>query len=375
MRKGIFRLLLMAVLVMSLVISGCGTGSGNSTSGDQAKEVPTLKISYIFGNHQTPFVAAMYKGDELKELGYYLKEVVPKEKYELYAGDKKIANLDVIVAKSGSETATLFAQGHLDIGLASVTAMLTAIDCGTPIKIMSPIQTEGMSVVFPKDSQVRDWNSFVKYVKDSAAPVKIGYHSPTSAPKIVLEAALHEAGLKITGDANDNSADIMLVDLKETSNLIPALTSKQVDGWVGPAPYPAVAEEQGIGQIAFELRDAPPEGKWYDTPCCVVAVRDQIIADNEPEVKAFVEMIGKYSEWCNENKDEAAKITADWMGLSEKAARESVITYTTNPSDTWKESIGVYMTTLNRMNKFEGELKNKELKDVENLLFDFRFVK
>ncbi len=370
MRKGKFSLLLIVVLAMSLLLAGCAeTGSE-----EPGKEVPTLKVSYQFGNHHVPFITAMYKGEELKDLGYHLKEIVPKEKFELYAGDEKVANLNIIVAKSGAETATFFAQKHIDIGLGSVTAMLTGIDRGTPFKILSPIQTEGIGVVFPKDSNITDWSSFEEYINKSSAPVKLGYHSPTSAPKMVLESALYEAGFKITEDANDSSADILLVDLKEMANLIPALTSKQVDGWVGPAPYPAVAAEQGVGQVIFEVRDLPPEGKWHDAPCCVVAARDETISDYESEVKVLMDLIGKYSEWCNDNMDEAAKITSEWMGLSEKAARESVIIYTTKPGETWKNGIGVYMATLNRMGKYEGQLKDKELKDVEELLFDFRFV-
>lgn len=203
-------------------------------SGGPEQEAPTLNVSYQFGNHHIPFVAAMYKGEELKDLGYHLKEMALKEKFELYAGDKKVANLDIIVAKSGAETATLFAQKHIDIGLGSVTAMLTGIDRGTPFKILSPIQTEGIGVVFPKDCNIEDWDSFEEYINRSSIPVKLGYHSPTSAPKMVLESALYEAGFKITEDANDSAADILLVDLKEMANLIPSLISKQVDGWVGP---------------------------------------------------------------------------------------------------------------------------------------------
>ncbi len=374
MRKGKLRLLLTVVLAMSLLAAGCAGTANQSKAPNQDKEIPTLTVCYQFGNHHTPFVAAMYKGEDLKDLGYHLKEVVPKEKFELFSGDEKIANLNIVVGKSGAEVAVLFAQKHIDVGLGSVTAMLSGIDRGTPIKILSPIQTEGIGVVFPKGSPVKDWDSFVKYTNESSTPVKIGYHSPTSAPKMVLESSLHEAGFKITEDANDSSADILLVDLKEMANLVPALSSKQVEGWVGPAPYPAVAVEQGIGQIIFEVRDLPPAGKWHDTPCCVVAAREQVISDYENEVRVLVELIGKYGEWCNNNMDEAAKITSEWMGLSEKAARESVITYTTNPSETWKNGIGVYIATLNRMGKYEGELKDKELKDVEDLLFDFRFV-
>ncbi|MDD3365386.1 MAG: ABC transporter substrate-binding protein [Syntrophomonas sp.] len=373
-KKGYLSVLLVLLLVFVMALSGCGNKSA-STPGDQTKEVPTLNISYIFTNHQTPFIVAMHQGGKLKDQGTYLKEVVPKEKYELYSDGAKVCKLNVITSKSGAETATLFAQGHIDVGLASVTAVMTAVDSGSPIKILSPIQTEGMSFVVPKDSEVKSWDAFLKYAKAATKPVVIGYHSPTSAPKMVFEAALYDAGLKITQDANDSSSDVLLVDLKETTNFIPALTSKQVFGWVGPSPYPEVALTEGIGQVVTELSDLPPQGKWKDTPCCVVAASNKVIASYPKELKALSKLMTQNADWCNHNVKSAADITADWIGISKEAAAKSTLKYTTTPSDSWKQGIGVYLKTFDKMNKLSGQLKGKELKDVETILFDFQFVK
>lgn len=377
-KKGLLSVFTVLLLVLALAVTGCGNGSTDTSSdksGDQPKEVPTLNISYIFTNHQTPFVVAMYQGEKFKDQGTYLKEVVPKEKYELYSDDAMVCKLNVIAAKSGSETATLFAQEHIDVGLASVTAIMTAVDRGTSVKILSPIQTEGMALIFPQGSEVKDWDAFVNYVKSSKQPVKIGYHSPTSAPKIVFEAALFDAGLKVTQDANDTSADILLVDLKETSNLLPALTGKQVDGWVGPSPFPEVALTEGVGQVVTQLRDLPPEGKWHDTPCCVVAASDKAIANYPEELRALLKLVAQNGNWCNQHLEEAAAITADWIGISKEAAEKSSLKYTTEPSESWQGGVGVYLKTLDKMNKFDGQLKGKELKEVEAPLFDFQFVK
>ncbi len=370
-RKGLVGILVIVLLASVFLMTGCGNQKP-ATTGDE--ELATLNVSYIFTNHQTPLIVAMKQGEAFKDQGTYLKEVVPKEKYELYSDGKKVCKVNIITAKSGSETATLFAQGHIDIGLASVTAVMNAIDSGTAVKILSPIQTEGMALVFPKGSNIKDWTSFENYVKSSSKPVIMGYHSPTSAPKIVFEAALFDAGLKVTQDANDTSADILLVDLKETSNFIPALISKQVEGWVGPSPFPEVAVEENVGQIVEQLRDLPPAGKWHDTPCCVVAASDKIISECPEEVEAFMRLIGLNSAWCNQNLTEAAHITADWIGISKEESEKASLKYMSAPSDSWTEGVGVYQKTLDNMGKFSGSLKGKELKDTESLLFDFQFV-
>lgn len=365
------KVLILTLLVFTLMIGGCG---GNNTAADSENQVPTLNVGYIFTNHQTPLMVAAYKGEEFSNTGIYLKPIVEKEKYELISDGKKLANINLIVNKSGSETTTLFAQKHLDLALGSITAMIAGIDNEVPIKILSPLQTEGMSLIFPKNSVVNNWEEFLSFVKDSNQPVKIGYHSPTSAPKFVLEGALNAVGLNVTGDANDMSADILLVDLKETSNLIPALEGKQVDGWVGPSPFPEVAVTQGVGKVIIELRDLPPEGHWHDFPCCVVAARDEIISSHSEEVQVLVSLITEASKWCNENREEAAVITADWIGIPVEAAKASTLNYTTNPSENWMHGAGIHLETLGELDKLSGQLGDKKFKDVESVLFDFHYV-
>ncbi|MEG6616575.1 ABC transporter substrate-binding protein [Peptococcaceae bacterium 1198_IL3148] len=366
------KVLILTLLVFMLMISGCG-GSDTAATNDE-NQVPTLNVGYIFTNHQTPLMVAANKGEAFSSNGTYLKPIVEREKYELIADGEKVANINLVVNKSGSETTTLFAQKHLDLALGSITAMITGVDTDVPIKVISPLQTEGMALIFPQDSAINNWDEFLTLVKESDQPVKIGYHSPTSAPKFVLEGALDAAGLKITGDATDMSADILLVDLKETSNLIPALQSKQVDGWVGPSPFPEVAVTEGVGKVIIELRDLPPEGHWHDFPCCVLAARDEIIASNPKEVQAFANLITEASKWCNENKEEAAIITANWIGIPEEAAKASTLNYTTDPSENWLRGAGIHVETLGALDKLSGKLNGKNFADVESELFDFQFV-
>lgn len=355
--------------MLTFTLAGCGLNQqGNKQS---AEKIPAVNLGYIFTNHQTPLLVAAAKGEAFKDMGAYLNEVVPREKYELMSDGKKLADINLVVTKSGSETTTLFAQGNLDVALGSVTAFIQGVDQNVPIKILCPIQTEGMGLVVPVDSNINDWNSFAAYVEKTDQPVKIGYHSPTSGPKIVFEGALHKAGISATHDPTDMNAEVLLVDLKETSNLNSALTSKQVDGWVGPAPYPEVAITQGLGKLALELRDLPPEGEWHDFPCCVVGARQDFIDHNSQVTEAILEVMTNASVWCNQHRDEAGDITADWIGIPIEAAKASTLVYNTELSAEWMSGVGVYIDILNDMNKFDGDLKDKTLNDdVKKLLFN-----
>ncbi len=346
-----------------------------STGPSMAEEkIPVLNVGYIFTTHHTPFIAAMAKNEEFKEFGVYLRPVVDKLKYELMDGDKPLALFNIIVNKSGSETTTMFAQGNMDMALASGTAIMAGIDQGTPMKMLCPTHVDGMGLVFPPKSTLKGWDQVAEFIKASEQPVKIGYHSPTSAPRIIIEGALMQAGLTVTQDANQQDADVLLVDLKETSNFIPALTSGQIDAWVGPAPHPEVSELKNVGHIALDLRDLPPSGAWHNFPCCVMAARDAIIAEHPEVVGKTVELLARSGQWCNEHKAEEGKIINAWTGAPAEAVEKSTIIYTTAATENWMRGQGTYLDILNGMSKFRGDLKGKSLSEVQDKLFDLRFL-
>jgi len=339
-----------------------------------AAEIPNLKVGYIFTTHHTPFMVALQKGEAFKSMGIYLRPIIAKDKYELVADGKPIATFQLIVAKSGAETAALFARNQLDLAMASVTAIMAGVDKGTPMKILSPLQTEGMGLVVPKDSPLKDWNSFLAYLKKAKKPVTVGYHSPTSAPKIVLEGALKSSGIKVTEDPTNMSAQVLLVDLKETTNMIPALASKQVEAIVGPSPFPEVAVSRGVGKIIVDLRDLPPKGYWHDFPCCVTVASEQTIAKYPDVVQKFVELVAKTNAWCNNHRLEAGTLTAEWIGLPADTAKTSKLVFLPKFTASWMRGADKYLTILNSMGNFTGWLKGKTINEVKPVLFDMRFI-
>ena len=340
------------------------------------KSVPIIRMAYGITTHQQGFTIALQKAEAFKDFGVYFKPVVEKEKYDLYRGDERIARFDVIVTKSGAEAASLFAQNHLDLTTNSFPAMLSAIDSGTPIKVLAPIQADGIAMVGRVDSPVEDWDSLMTFIKEAKMPVKLGYHSPTSAPKILVEAALFEAGLRLTGDANatKNDADVLLVDLKGVANFNPALTSGQVDFWVAPAPTPQVAVLKEQGKMILDLKTLPPAGKWEHFPCCVTAAHTNVIEKNPDILQAYMELLTKSSEWCNANKAEADELSAVWFGVPVEATRMSEMTFSTEPSEKWFRNASLYPDMLNKMGQFKNHLKGKTLEESRDLVFDFRFV-
>lgn len=285
-----------------------------------------------------------------------------------------LAILNFIPNKGASEVATLMGQGHLDSALCSNTGMLTAIDNGTNIKILCPAHTRGIGLVFPPDLELNNWDEVKKYILSSEVPVKIGYHSPVSAPRMIIESVLKEEGLKVTEDPNDIDADVLLVDLKGINNLIPSLTGQQVDAWIGPSPFPETAEYENLGNMVLTLEDFPPKGKWEDFPCCIYAVREEVLVENEEIFKAITRLIDEACNYCMNKEDDAYEVIAEFMGIDSEILNSVNIKFTTEPTDSWLEGINIYIDALNRMNKFENRLKGKSYDEVIKEVFDFSYI-
>ena len=342
-----------------------------------AADVPTLRASYTITTHQEAMMVAMARGEKFKDKGIYLMPVVEKEKYDLYEKGKKVARLEVIVTKSGSEATSLIAQKHLDLTTNSFPAMLSAIDRGTALKVLAPLQADAIAMVSRNDIDVKGWKGFQEYVKNSKKPVVVGYHSPTSAPKIVFEGAMEAANLRLTGDANatKETADILMMDLKGLSNIIPAMNAKQVEFAVAPAPTPEVVEAKHQGHIVLQMKELPPKGRWNSFPCCCIAGRTEAIEKNPEAVGAYVRLLTMTSRWCMKNKHEAALATSEWLGVDAPVIEKAQMELSTTVTKKWFSNASLYPEILTRLGQFTGRLKGKSLDDVKELVFDFRFTK
>lgn len=345
-----------------------------SAGAAHARNLPVIRLGYIFTTDHAPLMAAMALGQNMTVDGYSLETLLPKEKYILKKDGAPIARLDIIVAKSGSETSTLFAQKHLDMGLSSITAIFAGIDKGVPMKIVCPVNLASGGLVVPQDSPVQSWQDFIAQAKAAEQPVKVGYHSPNSAPIIILEAALTSEGLTLSRNPNDTDADITLVDLKGTTNMLPALASKQVDAVVGPEPFPTTAAFKGTGRVVEELPNMPPAGKWREYPCCVATASDAFIAEQPELVKAFSRFIAAANTWSNGNREQSGIVGAGWIGLPEEVGKAQNQRYLSSFTENWKDGADGYLEVLNKAGYFTGRLKDKNFEQAQKALVDYRFL-
>lgn len=300
--------------------------------------------------------------------------MIDKQQYELYKGQEKIALVNTIVTKGSSETAVMMGQGRIDCCVNSSTGMISGYDQGTDIQMLCPIHVDGISLVFAPGSEVYGWEAVEKTIKDSPVPFRIGFHSPTSAPRVLVQAALERSGLKVTLDPNDEKADVLLVNLNGSKNLLSSLTNNIVDAWTGPSHHPELAENMGFGKIALKLKDFPPQGLWLDFPCCVFAASKKFITEQPEIVQGLVNLLTWSANWCQNNRDEAAPILAGIIGVPEDVVKKAEIVFTTKPTQKWLDGEGLYVEMLNRLGMFDGRMKGKKFDEVKDVIFNFQFI-
>lgn len=334
------------------------------------QDLPTLGIGYMFSNHQTPLIVAATQNTEFESDGAHLKEVLPKEKYILNDGEKDVANIDIVVAQNGGEVMTMLTQGQLDLGIASIGLPLTTIDKGHEMKVLGPIHTDGIALVMETDSPLDGFDDFASYVEEQEEPVRVGYHSPANAPVILFTRAMTELGFTVTESPEEVDADVLLINLKGTANLIPSLLSNEVQAFIGPSPFPELAKVQDSGKIIFDLRDLPPEGEWHNFPCCVFSA-NQTALDEHPEiVEAFYEVLTTASHFANENQEETGKIVTEWMGVDEEAASNTITHFTTDADENWMKNVEVTFDSLQQTGNFEGSLLDKTFEEIQSDVID-----
>lgn len=335
-------------------------------------EVPTINVGWSNELHTGNMQLTVLSADKFKDNPIHLNPISDTQ-LELIKDGEKIAVVNHVLTKGASECATLMSQGHLDIGYCSSTAMFTTFDKGTDVNILCPIQSGGISIVSKADAPYSNFEELVAYAKSSEKPIMAGYHSAVSSPRIVLEYALKEAGVKVTEDPADYSADVLLMDLKGVGNLIPALTSGQVELWAGPVPNPQNAVAQGIGKIIAKL-DELPGGKWVDFPCCTMNATKSIQDEHKEIVDAMAQITKDVMNYANTNREDAATAMVPFVGMEKDVLMQNDTVYITEPNEKFTNGMARYYEIMTAMGKFEGRFKGLSFEEVQKMLFNFSYI-
>jgi NitT/TauT family transport system substrate-binding protein len=336
----------------------------------------TLKVGHVGHDHQTALYVACLEGARFqKEYGLYLKEVRPKEFYELYDGNRKICDVELYKSGGGSKMPTLMSQGHFELGLGGVAAVVFFVDKEAPMKIIAPLHSKGDMLVVNPAVNAHSWPEFVKWVQENPRQIRVGYKDPVAVAKLIFTKALQETGLSYTEDPANRKADIILINMKGEENLIPGLQNKIIEAYISNNPWCALAEKKGAGRIVCPLNELPP-GIWKDHPCCCIAASDQAIKDKGKAITKFLELMAIATRYINEEPEMGYNAASQWIGTPLEVEKISMPTsgYSVEPTDAWKEQVQQWCRVMDEGGEFKGALKSQTPAKIDSLVFNLTLI-
>ena len=242
-------LALAAFLVMGSASAGLFDFLGGSDS--------TVKIGYLPSDHD----AALFVADSQ---GLYKKAGIETE---------------LVQFNNGGDLMTAMASGDVDVGYVGIAPVLSSVEKGVPVKVISSAQTEGSGIVVTDESGITSGADLAG--KSIATP------GEASIQHVLLAYYLKQNGLSLD-DINESAMKV--------PSMNDALKTKQIDGIITFQPYVSVAAaEDGCTVLADSEAILP------NHPCCVVVASDDFIKNHENETKDIIDIHEKATNFINQN--------------------------------------------------------------------------
>lgn len=152
---------------------------------------------------------------------------------------------------------------------------------GVPIKIVYLGHRDGTALMVHKDSGI--------YRIEDLRGKKVAVPNRFSNQRLLLFKVLQERGMSFD--------DIQLLEMPPPDMPI-ALATKSVDAISSGEPFMGQTELDGYGRILYLTKDA-----WPGFISCVLAVREDVIANDRARVQALVDGIAKSGKWIDHSMD------------------------------------------------------------------------
>ena len=205
---------------------------------------------------------------------------------------------------NGGDLMTAMASGEVDVGYVGITPVLSSIEKGVPVKVISAAQTEGSGIVVSPDSGIASASDM--------AGKKIATPGEASIQHMLLQYYLKENGMSL--------GDIQVSSMKIPS-MNDALKTGKIDGIVTFQPYVTISENDG-NTLLIDSADILP-----NHPCCVVVACDDFISAHPDETKKIVEIHKNATDYINANTDEAAGLLPSDIVSNVDVEKESLSSF------------------------------------------------
>ena len=117
---------------------------------------------------------------------------------DLIVNGVTVAEIKLVGGDAGPQVMQMASTDVVQMGYVGVPPTVAAIDKGTPVKIIHPVNTEGSGLVVDVNAPVTDWKSFVTWAQQRSAdgkPLKIAAPGKGSIQDVMLQYALKDSNI------------------------------------------------------------------------------------------------------------------------------------------------------------------------------------
>ena len=283
------------VIIVAIIVILAGAYAFYSGQNDD-----TVTIGYLPSDHD----AALFIADAQN---MYQKEGI---------------NTKLVQFNNGGDLMTAMASGDVDVGYVGITPVLSSIEKGVPVKVISGVQTEGSGIVVSNSSGISSAQDLVG--KSIATP------GDASIQYMLLKYYLKQNNIDI-GDLD--------VSAMKVPSMNDALKSGKIDGMLTYEPFVTTAVENGNTELVDSSEIIP------EHPCCVVAASDNFLKEHPEEAKKIVEINGNATDYVKEHPDESVSQLPKDIVSNDDVEKKSLsgINFVSGLNDTYKQSVMDFM--------------------------------
>lgn len=222
---------------------------------------------------------------------------VTKHKYENKIEEFKYLDLNTICFEGWNPLGTALVENEIDAAFILAPFAMELFHSDVKIKLVSLGHKSGSIIVTNKKANIEKIEDFKG--KTVLIPLSLSVHN------LIFDKLLRERGLTV-GIGKDVVFEVI------APSQIPAAiewdTTGVIGGFIVAEPFGTQVVKAGFGKEFALSKDI-----WPNHPCCVVVVKNEIIAKHPDAVHEMVATFVKSGRFIEKNRDEAAQIGAKFL--------------------------------------------------------------
>ena len=239
--------------------------------------------------------------------------------------DKNIT-VELVQFNNGGDLMTAMASGEVDVGYVGISPVLSSVEKGVPVKIISAAQNEGSGIIVSNESGI-------------TSPADLKGKNVATPGEASIQYVLLSYYLK---QNNLNMSDLNVSAMK-TPSINDAINTNTIDAGVTFQPFVSSSEASGNKVLVTSAEILP------NHPCCVVVASQDLIDKKPDTVKAIAEIHENATNFINENVNENASAVVDLLPediVSDKNVEENSLTsfpFLSGLDDDYKANVDAFM--------------------------------